>query len=54
MTYTVLRYLQKQPIFESRADKPKLTGKTVSRFELNSSVKQPFRGESLLENQKVN
>ena len=26
----------------------------MSRFELNSSVKQPFRGESLLENQKIN
>ena len=26
----------------------------MSRFELNSSVKKPFRGESLLENQKIN
>ena len=26
----------------------------MSRFELNSSVKQPLRGESLLENQKIN
>ena len=26
----------------------------LSRFDLNSSVKQPFRGESLLENQKIN
>ena len=26
----------------------------MSRFELNSSVKQLFRGESLLENQKIN
>ena len=42
-------------IFESHAIDPKLkTGETVSRFELNSSVKQPFRGESLLENQKIN
>ena len=42
-------------IFESHANNPKLkTGETVSRFELNSSVKQPFRGESLLENQKIN
>ena len=31
------------------------SSKQVSRFELlNSSVKQPFRGESLLENQKIN
>ena len=42
-------------IFESQANNPKIkTGETVSRFELNSSVKQPFRGESLLENQKIN
>ena len=42
-------------IFESHANNPKLkTGETVSRFELNSLVKQPFRGESLLENQKIN
>ena len=42
-------------VFESHANNPKLkTGETVSRFELNSSVKQPFRGESLLENQKIN
>ena len=41
-------------IFESPANNPKLkTGETVSRFELNSNVKQPFRGESLLENQKI-
>ena len=42
-------------IFESQTNNPKIkTGETVSRFELNSSVKQPFRGESLLENQKIN
>ena len=42
-------------IFESQANNPKIkTGETVSRFELHSSVKQPFRGESLLENQKIN
>ena len=42
-------------IFESHANNPKLkTGETESRFELNSSVKQSFRGESLLENQKIN
>ena len=42
-------------IFKSQANNPKIkTGETVSRFELNSSVKQPFRGESLLENQKIN
>ena len=42
-------------IFESHANNPTLkTGETVSRFELNSSVKQRFRGESLLENQKIN
>ena len=41
-------------IFESHANNPKLkTGETVSRFELNSSVKKPFRGASLLENQKI-
>ena len=40
-------------IFESHANNPKLkTGETVSRFGLNSSVKEPPRGESLLENQK--
>ena len=42
-------------IFESQANNPKIkTGETVSRFELNSSVKQLFRGERLLENQKIN
>ena len=42
-------------IFEFNANNPKLkTGETVSRFELNSSVKQPFSGESLQENQKIN
>ena len=42
-------------IFESHANSPKLkTGETVSRFDLNSSVKQLFRGESLLQNQKIN
>ena len=43
-------------IFESHANRnPKLkTRETVSRFELNSSVKQLFRGERLLENQKIN
>ena len=41
-------------IFESHANNPTLkTGEAVSRFELNSSVKQPFRGERLLENQKI-
>ena len=35
-------------IFESHADSPKLkTGETVPRFELNSSVKQLSRGDSL-------
>ena len=44
-----------EAIVESHANNPTLkTGETVSRFELNSSVKQPFRGESLLENQKIN
>ena len=42
-------------IFESQANNSKLkTGEIVSRFELNSWVKQPFRGESLLENKKIN
>ena len=42
-------------IFESHANNPKLkTGETVSRFELNSQVKQQFKGESLLEYQKIN
>ena len=42
-------------IFESQANNPKIkTSETVSRLELNSSVKQSFRGESLLENQKIN
>ena len=42
-------------IFESHADNPKFqTSETVSRFELNSSVKQLSRGASLLENQKIN
>ena len=40
-------------IFECHANNPKLrTGETVSRFELNSSVKQ--RGKSLPENQNIN
>ena len=42
-------------IFESHANNLKLkTGENVSCFELNSLVKQLFRGESLLENQKIN
>ena len=42
-------------IFESHANNPKLeTGETLSCFELNSSVKQLCRGESFLENQKIN
>ena len=46
---------RKAAIFESHANNPKLkTGETVSRFELNRPVKQPSRGESLLENQKIN
>ena len=41
-------------IFESHADNPKLkTGDTVSRFELNSTVKQLSKGESLLVNKKI-
>ena len=42
-------------IFESQANNPKIkTSETVSRLELNSSVKQSFKGESLLENRKIN
>ena len=41
-------------IFESSANNPTLkTGETVSRFELNSLVKQLSRGKSLLENHKI-
>ena len=31
-----------------------VAGETVSCFKSNSSINQPFRGESLLENQKIN
>ena len=42
-------------IFECYANNPKLKrGETVSRFELNSSVKQLSRGESLPKNQNIN
>ena len=47
--------VSKAHLLEFYANNPKLkTGETVSRFELNSSVKQPFRSESLLGNQKIN
>ena len=43
------------PRFEFHADNPKLkTDETVSCFELNRSVKQLSRDDSLLENQKIN
>ena len=41
--------------FECHANNLKLkTGQTVSRFVLNSSVKQLSRGESLPKNQNIN
>ena len=49
------RNCQYAVIFEFHANNPKLkTGATVSRFELNSQVKQQFKGESLLKYQKIN
>ena len=43
------------PRFEFHADNPKLKkDETVSCFELNRSVKQLSRDDSLLENQKIN
>ena len=42
-------------IFECHANNPKLkTGETVSRFELNSLVKQLSRGKILPKNQNIN